>query len=275
MTDIERAQLSHDDARLLVDSIRVDVADIGERIVAAYLGQAWIALGYVSWDALCDIEFEGAQLRVPREDRVEQVQSLRSAGLSTRAIGAALGVTQGTVMNDLRTSPEQNYSVDAPKTVRSINGKTYPATQPARAKPAGPDPATVKQALASYPELNFYAETRPDQVVTLAAALDAYPETERAERRDNLNKSIAYERTKPPVKVEAVPESVWHSDIMFKAAVEFAMVVKAHGRAANVEAACLHMDSLTIGCWRGQWQDVAALATDLVNAIPTSLRRIQ
>ena len=273
MTDIERAQLSHDEARLLVDSIRVDVANIGERIVAAYLGQAWIALGYVSWDALCDIEFEGAQLRVPREDRVEQVQSLRSAGLSTRAIGAALGVGVATVHRDLATVP--SGTVDAPMSVRSINGKTYPATQPVRAKPAGPDPATVKQALATYPELNFYVESRPDQVVTLAAALDAYPETERAERRDNLNKSIAYERTKPPVKVEAVPESVWHSDIMFKAAVEFAMVVKAHGRAAHVEAACLHMDSLTIGCWRGQWQDVAALATDLVNAIPTSLRRIQ
>ena len=275
MTDIERVQLTHDDARLLVDSIRVDVADIGERIVAAYLGQAWIALGYVSWDALCDTEFEGAQLRVPREDRVEQVQSLRSTGLSSRAISAALGIAKGTVANDLRSSPAQDWAPAAPTSIRALDGKTYPATQPVRVKPAGPDPAAVGQALERYPELDFYAETRPDQVMTLAAALDAYPETERAERRDNLNKSIAYERVRPPVKVEAVPESVWHSDIMFKAAVEFAMIVKAHGRAAHVEAACLHMDSLTIGCWRGQWQDVAELATDLVNAIPTSLRRIQ
>ena len=71
---------------------------------------------------------------------------------------------------------------------------------------AKPDPLAVEQGLLRYPELAFYAALRPDQVVTLAAALNAYPEPERAERRDNLNKSIAYERVHGP---SDLPERVW------------------------------------------------------------------
>ena len=51
---------------------------------------------------------------------------LRGAGMSTRAIGAAVGVSEGTVRNDLSTA--QDYAVE---TVTGINGKRYEPNRPA------------------------------------------------------------------------------------------------------------------------------------------------
>lgn len=130
-----KRDLTEVEARGLVDSIRVDIEDVGVRIATAYLGRAWVALDYQSWDAMCTAEFDGARLRVPREQRVEQVQSLRSAGLSTRAIGAALGIDKSTVRRDLPAAPDGARGADAPREpVVGQDGKAYPATQPARAR---------------------------------------------------------------------------------------------------------------------------------------------
>lgn len=130
LADVARQRdLNEVEARALVDGMRRDVADLGERIATAYLGRAWIALGHASWDALCEAEFDGARLRIPREQRVEQVQSLRSAGLSTRAIGSALGVDDKTVRNDLAGAEKS-----AP--VVGQDGKSYAPSQPTRPEPS-------------------------------------------------------------------------------------------------------------------------------------------
>ncbi len=129
---VQQRDLNEMEARRLVDGMRADVADLGERIATAYIGRAWIALGYASWDDLCDAEFDGARLRIPREQRAEQVQSLRAAGLSTRAIGSALGVGKSTVERDLATVP------DGPVEVQSLDGRTRPSTQPARPQSSPP-----------------------------------------------------------------------------------------------------------------------------------------
>lgn len=120
-----------DEARALVDSIRVDITDVGERISTAYLGRAWIALGYPDWDALCDAEFEGARLRVPREVRAGLVQSLSEAGLSTRSAAKVLGVSKGTIQNDLAAGA-QNCPPAERAPVVGQDGKRYAPTQPAR-----------------------------------------------------------------------------------------------------------------------------------------------
>ncbi len=54
----------------------------------------------------------------------------RAAGLSTRAIGSALRVGKSTVERDLATV------LDGSVEVQSLDGRTRPATQPAR--PASP-----------------------------------------------------------------------------------------------------------------------------------------
>lgn len=135
--------LSEIEARLLVDSIRVDITDVGERIATAYLGRAWIGLGYADWDALCDAEFVGARLRVPREVRVELVQSLSAAGLSTRSAAKALGVGQRTIVRDL-ASGESDDSPSERTPVVGKDGKRYAPTQPPR--PSAPSSAASTSA---------------------------------------------------------------------------------------------------------------------------------
>lgn len=130
MTELPAHQdFTTEQAREFVERVRASVEDIKEWIIRAVKGRAWIALGYTSWDEMCETEFDGAVIRLPREDRREAVASLREAGLSTRAIGSALGVDHKTVVNDVR-APGENSPV--PESVTSLDGRQRPATQPPR-----------------------------------------------------------------------------------------------------------------------------------------------
>jgi hypothetical protein len=83
-------------------------------------GQAHVALGYPSWTAYIADVLGAEPLRLDRDDRQELVGVLRSEGMSTRAIAAALDVDDKTVRNDLAGA---EYS--APETVTGTDGKTY------------------------------------------------------------------------------------------------------------------------------------------------------
>ncbi len=54
--------------------------------------------------------------------------------------------------------------------------------------------AMLADAVTRYPELQHYADDRPEKAVRLAAALDGYSDTERQMRREVLGKRIAAER---------------------------------------------------------------------------------
>ena len=111
--------LTPDDARELTDTIRRDTSLLWDKLARAYTGRAWAALGYESWDDYCTNEFADCRLRLPREDRREVVQSLTAQGLSTRAIASAIGISDGTVRNDLAA---QNC---APQPTRGLDNKVY------------------------------------------------------------------------------------------------------------------------------------------------------
>lgn len=64
-----------------------------------------------------------------REQRREVVARLRMQGWSLRRIADRLGVSDGTVRNDLELAGAQNY---APATVTGADDKEYPATKPER-----------------------------------------------------------------------------------------------------------------------------------------------
>jgi phage N-6-adenine-methyltransferase len=113
--------LDADDARALTDQIRTSMEDMAPLIERAVRGRAWAALGYQSWHDYVVGEF-GGPLRLGREERQEAVLRLRQGGLSTPAIGMALGVSDETVRRDLIST-----NVEMPDTITTLDGRSYPA----------------------------------------------------------------------------------------------------------------------------------------------------
>jgi hypothetical protein len=96
-------------------------------IARANKEQHWRVLGYADWRAYVDGEFGAERLRLPAEHRQKAVEELRLAGLSTRAIGAAVGASDATVRRDL-----SGASFDAPGETQGIDGKKYAASRPSQ-----------------------------------------------------------------------------------------------------------------------------------------------
>lgn len=124
MTDI--ALPTNEQARALTDRIKVAVEGTWLLIQEAYTSRAWAALGYDTWDAYVDAEFRTARLALPKEERAETIQSLRSAGMSVRAISSATGVGVGTVHRELSGS---GVPFGTPE-IQGADGKTYAANRP-------------------------------------------------------------------------------------------------------------------------------------------------
>lgn len=164
MTDIVQAS-APEEARARADRIRSGMRVLAEwqqDVIAAYAARDWEALGYATWDAYIDGEYGEHRVRLPREQRREIVAGMSAAGMSTRAIGAAVGVDQKTVVND-RAATEEFSSV--PETVLSLDGRERPASRPA-------------------PEPNIWTEPGADEVVD-AELVDepARPEPPKPKRR--------------------------------------------------------------------------------------------
>lgn len=127
MTELATTDLTEAEARTLTEAIRGRVVDLLPLITQAYERRADRALGYDSWSAYCAEELSG--LRLPLADRPAMVAELRQTGMSTRAIGAALGVGKSTVDRDLATVPGGTVE---PTRITSLDGRERPATMPAR-----------------------------------------------------------------------------------------------------------------------------------------------
>lgn len=104
-------------------------------VVALYQGRAWIALGYASWNDLCEAEFAGTRFRLPAAERAEVIGQMREAGMSTRAIASAVGVTHTTVRREVSTGTF--VPVD---TVHSLDGRVMPARATRVSLQPPPDP---------------------------------------------------------------------------------------------------------------------------------------
>lgn len=107
-TEVGMAEMSEAAAREVTDLIQRTGSILWGQIVRAFQGRAWVALGYLSWDEYCDAEFDGARIKLPREERTMVVGSLADAGMSTRAIAAATGLGHGTVARTLAEAPVPN-----------------------------------------------------------------------------------------------------------------------------------------------------------------------
>ena len=121
MSEVARVHSDAATARARIDRIAAHVAASRQDIIDAHRERDWLALGYATWDELCEAEFRGAMIGLPRGERREAVAEMTDAGMSTRAIGAALGVSHPTVLADQKSGGQ-----DLPPTpVTGLDGKTY------------------------------------------------------------------------------------------------------------------------------------------------------
>lgn len=121
------------EARQLVDQIRAGLDDLRDAVIALWQGAGWLALGYPTWDDLCDAELR-MRVQLPREERREVVTQLTDAGMSTRAIGSALGVDQAQVIRDkqqvMRDASPSPEPAPEPAKVIGLDGKVYAPPSP-------------------------------------------------------------------------------------------------------------------------------------------------
>jgi len=121
--------LSVREARELTREIAETLAVAWDKVVEAYQRRVWEPLGYDSWDAYCRAELGSTRFRLPAEERQEAVRSLRSAGLSTRAIAAATGLSHRTAARKMSGVPNgtpAHGGSSRPPLVTGLDGKSYP-----------------------------------------------------------------------------------------------------------------------------------------------------
>jgi hypothetical protein len=119
-------------ARRLVAKITASWQEMADAVVQLWQGQGWLALGYDSWDDLCAAELS-LKLQLPIGARHSIVGSMTKQGMSTRAIGSALGVGKSTVQRDL----EQAVPNGTPARIIGRDGNRYP---PRRIEPQKIEP---------------------------------------------------------------------------------------------------------------------------------------
>lgn len=105
------AALSPQEARELTDEIRGDAEDLYAKIIRAFEGEAHTALGYESWDAYVLAEYP-TMPRLGRSERPAIAASMYDAGMTTREVASALGVSKDSVRRDL---DETIFGADEPK----------------------------------------------------------------------------------------------------------------------------------------------------------------
>lgn len=96
------ATMTPDEARGITERIRSGMNGLWALMQRAYTEQIWLSLGYVGWDEYTAAEFKGVKLALPREERLSVLKAFRDdAGMSTREIAAATGLSTGTVSESL------------------------------------------------------------------------------------------------------------------------------------------------------------------------------
>jgi len=98
-----------------------------ELVAALWEARAWIEYGYESWHAMCEARGWTRRNVLTAPERRPEVAALRQAGMSTRAIAAAVGVSDKTIRNDL---DELRTTTQLPDEITSLDGRTRPATRP-------------------------------------------------------------------------------------------------------------------------------------------------
>lgn len=119
--------MSAAEARERTDNLKRHLTNAWFELKELYVGSAWVALGFHSWDAYVKSEFGTLQLTPPPAERVAVMVDMRTAGMSNRAIATATGLSVGTVHGNLKNA---ELTADAP--VLGADGKQYAPERPSR-----------------------------------------------------------------------------------------------------------------------------------------------
>jgi hypothetical protein len=92
--------ITQDEARELTSAIQSGLSTVFELVERAWRMEAWRALGYGNWSDYCRAEF-GERLPISAEKRNRVINALTIAGMSERAIEAAIDVSRETVRREL------------------------------------------------------------------------------------------------------------------------------------------------------------------------------
>lgn len=171
VTELVPTALTADEARALTGEIRQRLDGLLPLIKRAFEGRADVALGYESWQAYCAAELN--DVRVPLADRPAMVAELRAAGMSQRAIGSALGLSQPTVNRELRRATDSDESVGRPERITSLDGRERPATRP-QAPAHFPEPETGAAAASTAAPVQHDDSWPPVTRPAVAEALDRF-----------------------------------------------------------------------------------------------------
>jgi hypothetical protein len=148
MQILQHRDLNEKEATVITERIKSSMGDLMSLVAKAWIGRVWIALGHESWADYIKHEFGHAPLSLPREERGAVAALLRGQGMSSRAIGPALGVTDVTVGRDLSTA---TFVAVDPVPVTGLDGRvrnysvtcTTPETStPEAVQPAPPQTTT-------------------------------------------------------------------------------------------------------------------------------------
>ena len=142
--DVASARRLTERIRLNVVAVRDGVEKLQALLEEAKEGNVHVALGYPSWPAYVADVMGDEPLRLSRDDRREIVDYLTGEGMSTRAIGQALGVSRDTVSKDrsagvrnLTPAADQHvYPQNAPTAVNRSTGEVIDAEAIKDTRPA-------------------------------------------------------------------------------------------------------------------------------------------
>lgn len=198
--------LSEKAARKLTDDIKRTADNLSDKLVQAYDGRAWSALGYTSWRDYAADEFDMSQSRAYQLlDMGRVMQALESAGST---IVERPNEAQARELAPLKDDPEKLAKVWK-ATVEQTEGKPTAKA----VKDAVELTLTQRRAIAvtKYPWLDVVAPTQ--QIVSTAEALEKYRGAELEQRIETSKKWAAAQTRKAAPVAPVVDDSAARRDI--------------------------------------------------------------
>lgn len=177
MSDIERPDTVG--AHRRAETIRMGLRSFVETraaITEAFEKNDWMTLGYTSWQAYCDKEFNAKSLKLSAQDRIEAALAFKDAGMTLREIAAATGASAATIHRALRSDEDVDLHVSDETRSSLVNATEDAGDMPvedAKTNGAG-DPAGIETAAA--PEVEVAPSAADDAGAgTPASAPDPVP----------------------------------------------------------------------------------------------------